>query len=62
MKIIIEDECFSYQVDWSKDPQLEEGDIVPVDDVMIAFCHLLENLYSDAKIAEGLTEALDARR
>ena len=60
MKIIIEDGHFSYQVDWAKDPLLEEDDLVPVDDCIESFCRLLENIYSAEKIADCLAEGLDA--
>ena len=51
MKIIIEDGLYSYQVDWAKDPELEEGDIPSVEDSIESFLRLLENIYSPKKIA-----------
>ena len=60
MKITIEDGHFSYQVDWAKDPQFEEGDLPSIDDCIESFLRLLENIYSKEKIADCLAEGLDA--
>ena len=60
MKVIIEDGHFSYQVDWAKEPLLEEGDLVPVDVCIESFCRLLENIHSAEKIADCLAEGLNA--
>ena len=51
MKITIEDGHFSYQVDWAKDPELEEGDIPTVEDCIESFLRLLENIHPKEKIA-----------
>ena len=60
MKIIIEDGPFSYQVDWAKNPELEEGDLPSIDDCIESFLRLLENIYSKEKIADCLAEGLNA--
>ena len=60
MKIIIEDGPFSYQVDWAKDPLLEEDELVPVGVCIESFFRLLESIYSEKKIAEGIADALDS--
>ena len=53
MKIIIEDECFSYQVDWSKQDKIEDGFLEEyrpdIEDVFESFLHLLENIFSEEK-------------
>ena len=51
MKIILEDGPYSYQVDWAKDPELDEGDVPTVEDCIESFLRLLENIYSPKKIA-----------
>ncbi len=60
MKIILEDGPFSYQVDWAKEPLLEEDELVPVDVCIESFFRLLENIYSEKKIAEGVVGAIDS--
>ena len=60
MKIIIEDGHFSYQVDWAKDPLLEEDEIPTVEECIESFLRLLENIYSKEKIADCLAEGLNA--
>ena len=45
MKIIIEDGILSYQVDWAKDSQLEEGELPSVEDCIEYFLRLLENIH-----------------
>ena len=58
MKIIIEDGHFSYQVDWAKDPELEEGDIPTVEDCIESFFRLLENIHPSEKIAAYIEEGI----
>ena len=58
MKIIIEDGPFSYQVDWAKEPLLEEGDIPSVEDCIESFLRLLENIHPKEKIAAYIEEGI----
>lgn len=58
MKIIIEDGYFSYQVDWAKNPQLEEGDIPSVEDCIESFLRLLENIHPKEEIAAYIEEGI----
>ena len=60
MKITIEDGHFSYQVDWAKGPQTEEGHLPSIDDCIESFLQLLENIYSKEKIADCLAEGLES--
>ena len=60
MKITIEDGCFSYQVDWAKEPLVGEGHLPSIDDCIESFLRLLENIYSKEKIADCLAEGLNA--
>ena len=59
MKIIIEDGLYSYQVDWAKDPELEEGDIPSVEDSIESFLRLLENIYSPKKIVALIEDGIE---
>ena len=56
MKIIIEDGHFSYQVDWAKDPLLEEDEIPSLEDCIESFLRLLENIHPKEKIAAYIEE------
>ncbi len=58
MKIIIEDGHFSYQVDWAKDPELEEGELPSVEDCIESFLRLLENIHPSEKIAAYIEEGI----
>ena len=58
MKIIIEDGLFSYQVDWAKDPLLEEDEIPSVEDCIESFLRLLENIHPKEKIAAYIEEGI----
>ena len=58
MKIIIEDGHFGYQVDWAKNPELEEGDIPTVEDCIESFLRLLENIHPKEKIATYIEEGI----
>ena len=58
MKIIIEDSHFSYQVDWAKDPELEEGELPTVEDCLESFLRLLENIHPKEKIAAYIEEGI----
>ena len=58
MKIIIEDGHFSYQVDWAKDPLLEEDEIPTIEECVESFLQLLENIYSKEKIAAYIEEGV----
>ena len=41
MRFIIEDGLYSYQVDWAKDPQLEDGELPSVEECIESFLRLL---------------------
>ena len=58
MKIILEDGPFSYQVDWAKDPLLEEDEIPSVEDCIESFLRLLENIHPKAEIAAYIEEGI----
>lgn len=58
MKIILEDGPFSYQVDWAKDSQLEEGELPTVEDCIESFLRLLENIHPKEKIAAYIEEGI----
>ena len=58
MKIIIEDGHFSYQVDWAKDPLLEEDEIPSLEECIESFLRLLENIHSKEKIAAYIEEGV----
>ncbi len=58
MKIILEDGPYSYQVDWAKDPELEEGEIPTVEDCIESFLRLLENIHPKEKIAAYIEEGI----
>ena len=60
MRITLEDGHFSYQADWAKGPQIEEGHLPSIDDCIESFLQLLENIYSKEKIADCLAEGLNA--
>jgi len=59
MKITIEDGPFSYQVDWAKDPLLEEDEIPSVDECIEAFLRLLENIHLKEKISEYISNGVE---
>ncbi len=58
MKYIIEDGPYSYQVDWAKDPELEEGELPTVEDCIESFLRLLENIHSKEIIAAYIEEGI----
>ena len=58
MKIILEDGPFSYQVDWAKDPQLDEDELPTVEDCIESFLRLLENFHPIEKIAAYIDEGI----
>lgn len=58
MKIILEDGHFSYQLDWAKDPLLEEDEIPSVEDCIESFLRLLENIHPKEKIAAYIEEGI----
>ncbi len=58
MKIIIEDGLYSYQVDWAKDPQLEEGELPSVEECIESFLRLLENIHPAEEIAAYIAEVV----
>ena len=58
MKIILEDGPFSYQVDWAKNPELEEDELPNVEDCIESFLRLLENIHPSEKIAAYIEEGV----
>ena len=63
MKYIIDDDCFSYQVDWSRQDKVEDDFVEhykpSVEESIEAFLRLLENVHPKEKIAAYITEGVD---
>ncbi len=59
MRIILEDGHFRYQVDWAKNPELEEGELPSVEDCIESFLRLLENIHPSEKIAAYIEEGIE---
>ena len=64
MKFIIEDEQFTYMVDWSKKDKLEDGILTEyypsAAESIDSFLMLLHNIYSPNVISDALADGLDA--
>ena len=62
MKYIIDDDCFSYQVDWSRKDKIEDDFVEhykpSVEESIEAFLRLLENIHSREKIAAYIEEGI----
>ena len=62
MRFIIDDDCFSYQVDWSRQDKVEDGFVEhyhpSVEESIEAFLRLLENIHPRKKIAECIESGI----
>ncbi len=62
MKIIIEDGCFSYQVDWSKKDMVMDGEAIEyrpdLEECVESFLCLLENVFPQKKISDYVAEGV----
>ena len=60
MKYIIDDDCFSYQVDWSRKDKIEDDFVEhykpSVEESIEAFLRLLENIHSRDEISAYIEE------
>ncbi len=62
MKIIIEDGCFNYQVDWSKKDTVMDGEVAEyrpdLEECVESFLCLLENVFPQKKISDYVAEGV----
>ena len=60
MRYIIEEDSFTYMVDWSKPDGFEEKYFPTCEESIEALMSLLQNVYPAEKIADTLAKGLDA--